>query len=489
MRSAERPVPALATSIATSAVGALLVTVPGYFYRIDRVRCDQWPSLWSHVPAWLAYLAGVALIAAAWLRVSGAVTASARPVTVAVALCCGAVPNLVAATGPMYLSEDPLAYCAVGHAMASHDSDPHLTLRRSLPPDDPFLTAVQPGWRDRPSAYSRGFNQLSALVARIAGANLTMQLRLYQLLGVVTLLFAAWLCGIAGRHAIGEAFAARAVLMFLLSPLAIIEGSLSGHNDVLLAATVALALVFAVTGRRWLALLALALGLEIKDSAILLVAFWALAMTLSPLRHWLALQRNRRAALALGLLSGSVAVWLLRGVLGGSPTTARLLGPSTGDVELCVRSIECLPRAALFWLWHKPGLAHGVNLLFRLGAGAWLLHAAIASVGNDPLKWSAAFLFIYYLFLHPFVQGWYLLSLLPLLPYASPELLRPMCVFIVSLVTYYIVDIPMSCGAATSLARWGAVHVLEGAIVIVPATVSLLSALRRRRERSVAPSE
>jgi hypothetical protein len=142
---------------------------------------------------------------------------------------------------------------------------------------------------------------------------------------------------------------------------------------------------------------------------------------------------------------------------------------------LCVRSLECLPRALLYWILHLPKAAFAVNIVFRLLAAAFLIFAAWRSTDEDRfLRWAARFVFLYYLYLHAFSQSWYLLSLLPLLPYAGDAWQRPIRVFLISLIAYYAVDIPLSCAPADRIARWAAVHVVEGLIVIVPATVCLL---------------
>ena len=235
-----------------------------------------------------------------------------------------------------------------------------------------------------------------------------------------------------------------------------------------------------VQGRRAWALAALAAGLLVKDSAILLVALYVLQLAMTRLRLR---QRSARVQLAAGLgtlalgaaLAWTLVPWLLR----RSPTTANLLRPGARTVEYCVRSVECLPRATLFWLLHLPTAAFAINLAFRVAAVGWLLYVAVQSARDGRfLRWAATFLFLYYLYLHAVSQSWYLLALLPLLPYASGRLYRPICVFLVSLVLYYAVDIPMSCGG-NDVVRWALIHVIEGLVVIAPATVCLFTFERR----------
>jgi hypothetical protein len=142
-----------------------------------------------------------------------------------------------------------------------------------------------------------------------------------------------------------------------------------------------------------------------------------------------------------------------------------------------------LPRALLFWGLHLPTAAFAVNVAVRVAGAAWLVYTAWrASSDGRVLRWAAVFIFIYYLYLHAFLQSWYLLSLLPLLAFLPSALVRPAQLFVFSLLVYYVVDIPCSCADSARIGRWALVHVSEGVIVLVPATLCLL----RERRRAIA---
>jgi hypothetical protein len=476
-----------AAYVVMSGCGALLVTLPAERYRIDAVRCADWPSPSTTWPLWLGYVAGIALLTVAWLGIA------ARVRRLGVVLLAGLIPHIVALASPMFLSEDPLYYAALGHAQATRNGDPRLPLSAALPPTDPFLQHVQPAWRDLPSAYERGFDALTEVVDRVADDDLNRALWLYQLLGAACMLATAALTARAVERAranddpslhgtpgaAGEG--ARAAALVLFCPLAVVEGTLSGHNDALLAVSVALSALALAERRRGWAVVALASGLLVKDSAILLLLLLGLT--------WLVVAtrldaRSRRAQLTfvLGLIAAAAVVVaaLLPAILRRSPTVRSLLTHGSGG-EFCVRSVECLPRALLFWLLHLPTTAFAVNLAFRAAAVAWLGYVAWrAARDRRYLRWAATFLLFYYLYLHAFSQSWYLLSLLPLAPYLHPALRRPAAIFLVSLVAYYPIDVAWSCGSGGQIWRWALVHVSEGLIVIAPATVSLLGNRRAR---------
>ncbi len=479
--------PAVWPYVLMSGCGALLVTLPAQRYRIDAVRCAEWPSPWTTWPLWIGYLAGIALLTIAWLRLA----ASAR--RLGPLLVAGLLPHVIACASPLFLSEDPLYYAALGHARTTRHGDPRLPLSAALPPGDPFLQHVQPAWRDLPSAYERGFDALTAVVDRLAGDELGRALRLYQLLGAACMLATAALTARAVERARdngesprlatpdGAGAGARAAALVLFCPLAVVEGTLSGHNDALLAVSVALAALARAERRHGWAVVALASGLLVKDSAILLLLLLGLTWLAVALRLG---ERTRRARLAivLGVLAAGAAASaaLLPAIVRRSPTVRRLL-TQTSSGEVCVRSVECLPRALLFWLLHLPTAAFAINLAFRAAAVLWLGYVAWRAASDRRyLGWAGAFLFLYYLYLHAFSQSWYLLSLLPLLPYLHPALRRPAGIFLISLVAYYPVDVAWSCADGGQIGHWALLHVSEGLIVIAPATFSLFRNSRAR---------
>lgn len=448
---------------AVSTVGASLMTLPAEHYRIDRVRCEAWPSAVANAPLWLAFVIGVALLAIAWWRIAD--DESLKRIDWKRLLLVGLLPHLAALRAPPFLSEDPLAYCAFGHAIAAHAAGSHQPLDAILPKDDAFLLHVQPSWRHSASSYGAGYNAIAAWIARVGGDDLTLQLRLHQLLAFVAIVVVAWLVARASEAP------ARAVALVLFCPLAVVEATLSAHNDALLAVTVAAAILAIRRGLTAWAVAALALGLVVKDSASLLIAFFVTRSACACLRTSPTMSSHLRAAV-VGVVA--IVAWFVLAP-SPSPATAHLVGFNPAEPPLCVRSVECVPRALLYWVMHAPFAAWIVGVLARVAGAAWLGYCGWrASREGTVLAWGVRFLFIYYLYLHAFSQSWYLLSVLPLLPYAPPDSVRPLRIFIVGLVAYYAMDIPLACAPPTAVARWAAVHVVEGAIVIIPATIALL---------------
>jgi hypothetical protein len=393
-------------------------------------------------------------------------------------LVAGAATHLVAVALPPFLSYDPDYYAALARAMATFHQSPDTPLSISLRPNDPFFALLPQVWRGGTSGYGPLFNGLAWLVGRVGGDSLTAQLHLFQLLGLACMLATAFLVGRACEGERGSG--ARAAALVLFCPLAIVEGTMNAHVDALLAVSVAAYALAVVRGRSGLGFLALALGVAAKMSGALLLVFAGLERLLRPIAS-----RVRAWHLALVGLPLCAALVALLVTYGYRPPLAATVLPLFGRPDEayphCTRSVECAPRAFLHLAQGWPRASWGVSLAFRLGAALfWLWAAWRAALERDRLRYAATALFVYYLYLHGFMQSWYLLSLLPLLPFASSRLRPAMETFCVSALVYYAVRQPTMCmeDHAVILAR----EIGEAAIVILPPSILLLRALRQPTE-------
>src|SRR5439155_12739078 len=105
--------------------------------------------------------------------------------------------------------------------------------------------------------------RLSQAIACAAGDRLIVHLRLYQLTGALAMTATAALTA----RAAGDDKAAAFVLF---SPIAIVEATVNGHNDNLLALSVALFAFAVVRRRQALGAAPLAAGLLVKASGLLM---------------------------------------------------------------------------------------------------------------------------------------------------------------------------------------------------------------------------
>ncbi len=422
-------------------IGAALLSLPAAYYRVDHVSCANWPLGGVNAALAAVYVGSVALLAVCWLGFW-----SARP-SLRLALFAGVLLHAVALLAPPFLSTDPLFYAAIGRAMAKYHASPYAPLHKALPLDDSLMRLLNADWQSGTSAYFFGWNELSRGIAWLAGDKLIFHLRLYQGLSLVGMATAAFLTGLAARVRDSKR-AGSAAAAVLLCPLAVIEGTVSAHNDSLLALAVAL-FVFATSKDRPLAgFMATLLGLAIKASALLLLGFQAIAWMAGRLR--LPLVRSLYAAL---LFLGISLLVFASGTFGILARLTAEIGRYTdlfsANSLQCERAVECALRW-LLWKNRHFTASFAVGMVFRAAGALWLLYAALRA-GRDKqlLPWLALGIFVYYLYFHAYVQAWYLLPLLPLLPFASARTRPAMTAACLTWVCHYAAVLPFNCRAST----------------------------------------
>lgn len=459
-------------AIGLSLAGAALLAAVGHRYRIDQVHCGVWPRAWHNALAAGLYLLAIALLSLGWLRLLRLCQTPQGPTTRRIVLW-GSLLYGIAACGLPALSEDPLFYAAISRVLGQYHASPYQPFCQTLPVDDSLLQRMIPHWRCGSSPYQAGFHAVAWLLSMLSHGQLVWLLRGFQIVSAMALLLTGLLTAAALRgSSIRPAYAAALVIF---NPLSVVEGPASAHNDALLALALSAALL-AWLHRRWgFTLLGLLVGLSIKVSFVLVAALAGGAALLSWLRQMGALLHNRRANRALFatlavLLSGSTAAWLY------VARPVALFGSSSLPWEYCTRSIECLPRTLLRTVLHQRQAAFGVAVGFRVLAALWLLFAT-ARASESPQKrlpWLGTGLLIYYLFLHPWSQSWYLLSLLPLLPWSTPRVFAALRAVSISASAYYALVLIGNC-LEDELAIAG-FDLAEALLVLVPPTVCLLRA-------------
>lgn len=460
----------LAVPLSLSLSGATLLSLVGGRYRIDALRCSSWPSLQTNLWAAALFLLAVSLLSVGWLRLLRLCQREAGPSARQI-VCAGMVLYFVAGMGPPALSDDPLFYAALGRAQAEYQASPYQPLCQSMPADDALLQRLIPHWRCGRSPYQAGFHVLASGLAWASRGSLVMLLRCFQAVAGLSLLAAGGLTALALRGSTLRPAYGAALVVF--NPLSVIEGPASAHNDALLALSCAGFVLAWQRGQRGGVLLAHGAGLLVKVSSLLLSGLLFAALALRRLAPQLDRVRQRRGFRGLLVLSAALALLGLGGWLFYARPEA-LFGPSHLPWEHCTRSIECLPRSILRSILHRPREALFVGVASRLLAGIWLGYVAwrASQQPHGLLRWLGAGLLIYYLYLHPWSQSWYLLSLLPLAPWLGLRMSRALRVVSISACAYYAAVLVGNC-LEDELAI-AAFDLVEALIVLVPPTVSLL---------------
>jgi hypothetical protein len=138
---------------------------------------------------------------------------------------------------------------------------------------DPFFKYAS--WTQAPSAYGPLWLLITAPLNLIGGDNLLLNIVLYKALAVAAFLGTAWLIYLTlGR--VAPRYQLAGTVLFAWNPTMIIEFAGSGHNDVVMLFSMALA-VYLVSRRAYaLSLLTLVAGGLVKIVPVLLIPFFVL---------------------------------------------------------------------------------------------------------------------------------------------------------------------------------------------------------------------
>jgi hypothetical protein len=352
---------------------------------------------------------------------------------------------------PLLFSRDVYSYAYYGR-IAAGGGNPYseTPLDHS---DDPLWDYVGPKWVDTPSVYGPAWTALSSAVARTT-SDPQGQVDSYRVLAVAASLATcgaiAWV--VRSRRPDRLAFALAA---FGANPVVLFHSVASGHNDLLVALTIVVALGLALRDRVAWAVAVLAVGAAIKATAVLplvLLVVWAV---------W---RRPRGARARTGaVLIGTVLVVAVafaapyftwrdpslgmarlathEGWLAPSMAFSRVIEWATLDV------LAIIPRAIFAALL--------VLALVRLGRAVARRGAAL---GPDGVAASWGWALLLFTLLGPVLLPWYVTWSLPLV-WVLPRAARTLLLATASLlaVTLWSAEplrFPLAFGVDTFLGRW-----------------------------------
>lgn len=395
-------------------------------------------------------LAGLGLLAAAWLRLCRHATVQ----QVRVAATVWAVPLLVA---PPLFSRDGWSYAAQG-ALARQDLSPYEFGPAYL--IGPVNDGVDPLWLFTPAPYGPlplAFGDLAAGITQSPWL-LVVAHRLLALVGLVLL---AW--AVPRLASWTGADPARASAIVLASPLMVANGVAGLHNDLLMVGLMAVALVAAVErGWVWGAVLAGA-ATAVKAPGGLV----SIAIVLASLPAGALLADRLRRSVGVGVVAVGVvaALGLVTGL--GNGWIAGLLVPGALDTPLSVTSL--LGRAI-----GQPELVKALGTLAALGIGAWVLVTRPSGAPRTAVA-ALATVMVAVVVLSPLVHIWYFLWAVPFVAVLRLERPAFMALVWVSVLGGLVAPLDSSLHGAY-------VAIVFGAMLVATLTVVLLLT-RRARER------
>jgi putative effector of murein hydrolase LrgA (UPF0299 family) len=136
---------------------------------------------------------------------------------------------------------DIFIYAVRSRLFTEYGENP-IAVRPLTHPHDPWLPFASQQWADDVSPYGPLWNWIAAPATLVAGDRVEIAVVAYKVLAALCVLAGAWVVGeIARTH--HPDLAATASLAYLWSPLVLYEGVANGHNDVVLAVPLLLALL------------------------------------------------------------------------------------------------------------------------------------------------------------------------------------------------------------------------------------------------------
>jgi alpha-1,6-mannosyltransferase len=476
---------AIAASIVSFVAVALVASVPASPFTPILPSSPSGPFHWLAGAIGLDALHGSALVATGVFTM---VSAAAAFAWVLVETWRGRIParwalglavayHVALLFLPLLFSRDVYSYASYGKIAATYHANPYVATPATFP-NDVLARFVGPKWFDTPAVYGPLWTQLSALVVRGA-SSVAAQVAVFRVIAIAASLVTVLVVSrvVRAHRPEREAFAVAALG---LNPLVLFQSAASGHNDLLVALAVIVALALASARRDLLATGALALGTLVKVTAgvpLLLFVIARVAAAPKGERGGVAL---RHVAVAGGLAVIAAAPFLNRE------------DPTLGIVELA-RHEGWLAPSRLFRRMFEAAGGDAFALVPRVVFPLVLLAVVVLlarAVSRDATVWrvgaSWGLALIALMLLGPVLLPWYVVWALPLV-WLVPRVPR-----IVLLGSSLALTVSQWTSEPASFTTAYDANIWFGHYVLTPAVVLLLGWFLLdlwRRMRSGAPLE
>ena len=303
-------------------------------------------------------VAALALSAAAFLWFL-AVAWSGR-ISLRAVLALAVLANLAVLFLPLLASRDVYSYIGYGNIVSLHHANPYVVTPADFP-HDAVAQLVGPKWFGTPAVYGPAFTALSGVVTRTV-AGVAGQVAAFRALSVAASLGTIALIASSARR-VRPGLAVFAVAAFGLNPVVLFQSVASGHNDLLVALTLAGAFAFVIRGKELPAIAVLTLGALVKATGgipLVLLLVWCVARR----------PTGERARAAAGRIGLAAAITLMF-----AAPFFQLHDPTLGMVELAGHQGWLAPSRLLARIAQAVGGA-GVAGAARLMFAAVLLVAS-----------------------------------------------------------------------------------------------------------------
>ena len=404
-------------------------------------------------------VAGLGLIAWAWLTVGRQVMAGLRPPLLRMAAYWSAPLLLI----PPLFSRDAWSYAAQGALVAKgynpYDVGPGVLSGH-------IVEAVDPMWMQTPAPYGPLPLAYGGLVAHLTMDPYRLMLahRLLAVLGIVLIAWAVPRLATACR--VDPTFA---IWLVVLNPMLITHGIGAAHNDVLMLGLACSAFALALTGRWGTAAVVAGAAAAVKLPGGLVVI--AIAAVMSPLA-------GRALRFASLVIAGAVSVLTL-------VTIGELTGVGSGwmsalDVPGLVRSpfsianlVGMAASGVLQWLGDDSAAQQALQIVRLVGMIVAVSLIAVLSLRSSIHHAARAvgIALLAVVLLGPSAHDWYFLWCLPFLAVARPG--RRLITTITAVSLVFTIAAPLN-----SSLRGATIPILTTTALVIVSVLPLLNHLR-----------
>jgi hypothetical protein len=305
---------------------------------------------------------------------------------------------------PLVISRDVYSYIAHGQIVSLHGENPYVATPADFPS---FLTRmlVGPKWVDTPSVYGPMFSHLAGVITRLS-SRLNTLVDAFRLIAIAASLATTLVIGATVRRARPER-ASFAIAVFGLNPVILFQSAASGHNDLLVALSIAVGAWLVLRDRMLAAVAVLTLGALVKATGflpLLLLVVWA-AWRRRPAERVRALVTHGGLAVAITAVVaapffqlhdptlGMLELAGHEGWLAPSRFFGRILDAVSGDVFGAVARASFAVAMVVVAIWLVRATARGASTSEPpeelLAGWGWAL-LALALLGPVLLPWYLA---------------------------------------------------------------------------------------------------
>ncbi len=443
-----------ATSLVTS------VVPPSSWVATFPVTGDLRTTLAGRMIALAFMVAGLGLMAWAWLEVGRNVMAGQKPRLVRMATYWS-LPLLLI---PPLFSRDAWSYAAQG-ALVAEGFDPYAVGPAAL--SGPIIEAVDPRWMETPAPYGPIPLAYGGLVSHLTMDPYVLMLA-HRLLAVIGIVLIAWTVPrLATACRVDPVFA---TWLVVANPMLLMHGIGAAHNDILMLGLACSAFALALTGHWGTAAVMAGISAAVKLPGGLVVI--AIAAVMSPLAGRL----SRFASLAIagavsvlslvtvGAFTGVGSGWLnaldVPGLVRSPFSIANLVGDAAhGVLDLFGQDTAAEQALEVVKL---AGMLLAITLIAVLSLRSSIHHAARA-VGIALLA---------IVLLGPTAHDWYFLWCLPFLAVARPG--RRLVTSIAAVSLIFTIAAPLN-----SSLRGATIPILTTTALVIAVVAPLLNRLRK----------